>query len=379
MAIPKGLASIGWYAFEGCSNLTSVTVSDKIKENENYTFENPSNFTNITTPQKITHINKKAFKNSSSLINITILEKMPSVGDRAFENCTNLTDVTLPEGITSIGHYAFSGCSNLTSVILPKGVTEIGEHAFKDCSSLTNITIPKEVTEIGEFAFEDCSSLKNIIIPEGVTIIDEGIFLNCTNLTDVILPEGLTLISLHPFLGCNSLKSLIIPKSVDHIYLWLEKDNNLTLYCYANSYAETYAKKENIPYQLMDTLEEEVFSTFFIDSAVTGKPHNTITITGTFTLDSHIETSFSILSSEIAKIKWTTSDSSIAEVTNCIGVQSFHNRKATLLISVISYQEGTVEITGTALNSLTSSCIVTISNSKERIKYENNKHMLPLS
>ncbi len=61
------------------------------------------------------------------------------------------------------------------------------------------------------------------------------------------------------------------------------------------------------------------------------------------------------------EVKWTSSDSSIAEVTNCIGVQSFHNRKATLLISVISYQERTVKITGTALNNLTSSCIVTIS------------------
>ena len=361
MAIPKGLASIGWYAFEGCSNLTSVTISDKIKENENYTFETPSNFTNTTTPKKITHINKNAFKNSSSLINTTILEKMPSVGDRAFANCTNLTDVTLPEGLTSLGHHTFSGCNNLTSVILPKGLTEIGEHAFKDCSSLADITIPKEVTEIGESAFLCCSSLKTIIIPERVTCINERIFFGCTNLTDVILPEGLTFISVQSFLGCNSLKSLIIPKSVDDIYLWLEKDHNLTLYCYANSYAETYAKKENISYQLMDTLEEEVFSTFFIDSTVTGKTHSTITITGTFTLDSHIETSFSILSSEIAKIKWTSSDSNIAEVTNCIGVQSFHNRKATLLISVISYQEGTVEITGTALNNLTSSCIVTIS------------------
>ena len=221
--------------------------------------------------------------------------------------------------------------------------------------------MPKEVTEIGESAFLGCSSLKSIIIPERVTIIHDRIFLCCTNLTDVILPEGLTLIGFYAFGGCNSLKKVIIPKSVAHIYLWLEEGDNLTLYCYANSYAETYAKKENIPYQLMDTLEEEVFSTFFIDSTVTGKPHNTITITGTFTLDSHIETSFSILSSEIAKIKWTSSDSNIAEVTNCIGVQSFHNRKATLLISVISYQEGTVEITGTALNNLTSSCIVTIS------------------
>ena len=65
-----GLTSIGSYAFDGCSGLTSVEI-----------------------PSSVT-----------------------SIGGSAFRDCSGLTSVVIPSSVTSIGSGAFCGCSNLTSV-----------------------------------------------------------------------------------------------------------------------------------------------------------------------------------------------------------------------------------------------------------------------
>ena len=109
---------LGYYAFYGCSGLTSLTI--------------PSGFT--------------------------------SINNYTFEGCSGLTSLTIPSGVTSIGNYAFEGCSGLTSLTIPSGVTSIGTYAFTGCSGLTSLTIPSGVTSIGYYAFEGCSGLTSIYV-----------------------------------------------------------------------------------------------------------------------------------------------------------------------------------------------------------------------
>ncbi len=111
--IPTGVTSIGYYAFEGCSALESITI-----------------------PESVTRIEEEAFK-----------------------DCSSLKSIIIPKGITSIEEKTFEGCSSLASVTIPTGVTAIQEEAFEGCSSLENITFPQTLEQIGARAFED-SGLK---------------------------------------------------------------------------------------------------------------------------------------------------------------------------------------------------------------------------
>ena len=162
---------------------------------------------------------------NSTITKVVIPKSVTTLGAGAFYNCNNLIDVNIPDSITSIGHYAFNGCTSLTSINIPNNVTSIGDYAFGDCTSLTSINIPNNVTSIGYYAFGACSSLTSINIPNNVTSIGNNAFSACTSLISINIPNSVTSVGQSAFEGCTNLK----------------------IYCEQGSYAETYAKANNIP------------------------------------------------------------------------------------------------------------------------------------
>ena len=139
----------------------------------------PSSVTYDGTTYSVTSIGDWAFEGCSGLTSVTIGNSVTSIGVGAFEDCSGLTSVTIGNSVTSIGNEAFRDCSSLTSVTIPNSVTSIDGGAFYGCSSLTSITIGNGVTYIGNGAFYDCSSLTSVNIPNSVTTIDYDAFHSC--------------------------------------------------------------------------------------------------------------------------------------------------------------------------------------------------------
>ena len=138
---------------------------------------------------------------------------------------TTLTSVTIPDSVIIIGKSVFNGCVALTSVTIGNSVIKIGDSAFESCRSLTNVTIPNSVTHIGERAFLMCS-LTSVTIPGRVTYIGVAAF-QSTALENVTIPNSVTYIGNLAF------------------------DFNVTIRGYENSTAQTYARDNNIKFELI--------------------------------------------------------------------------------------------------------------------------------
>jgi hypothetical protein len=81
-----------------------------------------------------------------------------------------LQSVTIPGGIKEICYGAFDGCENLRSFTIPEGVASIGYQAFHNCVNLTSVTIPASVTAIDKSAFTYNPGRLGLFIMKGLTI-----------------------------------------------------------------------------------------------------------------------------------------------------------------------------------------------------------------
>ena len=150
--IENSVTSIGDYAFENCTGLTSPVYNAHV-----FAFMPTSYSGAYTIPDGIESIAGVAFGACSGLTSVTIPNSVTSIGDWAFAHCTGLTSVTIPNSVTSIGSSAFMGCTGLTSVTIPNSVTSIGDGAFNGCSNLNTITnyatIPQPLDPAGFSVF----------------------------------------------------------------------------------------------------------------------------------------------------------------------------------------------------------------------------------
>ena len=168
--------------------------------------------THITIPETVTYqgitysvtsIRFYAFQGCTSITSVTIGDNVTSIGEEAFRDCSSLTSIVISNSVTSIGDRVFCGCSLLESIIIGNSVVSIGDYAFSDCKSLTSVIIGSNVTSIGKGMFYECSRLKSIVIGERVTSIGSHAFNGCKNLTSIAIPNSVEIIDSYAFDGCN--------------------------------------------------------------------------------------------------------------------------------------------------------------------------------
>jgi len=212
LTIPEEMTSIG-YAFEGCTNLTGVTIAGNIDSIGAYAFRGCSGLTSVTISDSVTSIGYEAFYGCSGLTGVTIPNSVTSIGDNAFRYCSGLSSVTIGNGVTSIGDYAFRDCSGLTSVTVPQYVLDrtINDVFPSAYSLITNVSYSSVITNIGYYAFYGCSGLTHVTIPDSVTSIGDHAFSGCRGLTSITIPDSVTNIGFYVFEGCG-IRDLTVPQ-----------------------------------------------------------------------------------------------------------------------------------------------------------------------
>ena len=198
--IPATVTTIGFAAFDDCTNLEKITVPVIGESEESNTYLGyifgaesasaydalPGNLKEIVVTNA-TEVPANAFSGFKYVESITIPDDVVEIGAYAYQNCESLTSINIPETVLSIGSGAFAGCSAEIVWMGTPTIKTIGAYAFADYNG-EEITVPESVTSIGRFAFSGCASISSIMIPDSVTSIGEGALSGCSSLYHVALP-----------------------------------------------------------------------------------------------------------------------------------------------------------------------------------------------
>ena len=165
--LSRNLRSLGENPFLNCALLSNVTG---LEENPYYAFSEGmisdvrqgkivSYLTNmrhdhVVIPKGITSVGKYAFSYAQTLSSVTFSASVLEIEDFAFYECPSLKTVHAEGVLKEIGKSAFQNCEGLSAVHLREGLTHVGDYAFKNCRSLPEITLPETVEYQGKGVFE---------------------------------------------------------------------------------------------------------------------------------------------------------------------------------------------------------------------------------
>lgn len=253
----KVVSAIGKDAFYNNRDLHSVKIPNGVKTIERAAFYFCSNLLNAELPKTLTKIDSLAFV-GCGIGSVQIPAATTDISYSAFWMCDNMESFKVDSNNKFYSAYngnlydkaqttLISVAGGRDSLSLPKSATQIGLYSCYGNKNLVTVDIPESVKEIGEGAFIRCPNLAFVKIPSGVKEIYSSVFENCDALASIIIPAGVTGIYSKAFAKCDNLKEVVIPDSVkvieDDVFL---DSPNVVICCNSGSYAQSFAKKNNI-------------------------------------------------------------------------------------------------------------------------------------
>ena len=272
--LPESITKIGQDAFRDCTGVSYIKIgSPKCEYASGFgVFSGMGSSEGVTVEfgEKVTEIPRLML--GAQVKTVKFDGKVKKIGNYAFYGWSNLGEIELPESVEEIGNGAFVGCAKLSSITLGSNITTIGYNAFYGLTNLTTVTLPSKLKDIAGNAFANCKNLKEYIVSDENKDLSakDGVLYGKDETELISYPAGkddqteFDMLSMNvdtiregAFDGNTALKSVKIGDDVQTIgeEAFANVSDALTLHVYKNSYADEYAKENEVP---VEYLSEEV-------------------------------------------------------------------------------------------------------------------------
>ncbi|MGN0606554.1 MAG: leucine-rich repeat protein [Oscillospiraceae bacterium] len=227
--------------FDGCTGLKVLKIPGNITSLESYTSFDCSALESFIIGKNLSQIDIRVFSQFGQLKEIKVSEENADyksvdgiLYDKSGETLLccpqKKSDITFTENVMSIGEKAFYKCAGIKELEFPVTIKYIGKEAFSDCTSITNVTALGNINTINEKAFANCTDLSVLNFLKGLSFIKKDAFENCRVMKEIYLPLNLISIENNALGYYRSLQTGNT-----------EKNYNLKIYGYKDSYAYEYA------------------------------------------------------------------------------------------------------------------------------------------
>lgn len=142
--IPEGVTTVDATAFSGCTALQTVGIPSTLRDMGERPFEGCSSLTSFTvSADSSVYASVDGVLYSKDLRTLVRYPSAPSS-----------SEFSVPEGTVTISAGAFESADSLTTVEIPASVTTIGSEAFQGCSGLKSVAIASQELTVGDGAFD---------------------------------------------------------------------------------------------------------------------------------------------------------------------------------------------------------------------------------
>ena len=267
----EGLLRIDEYAFSDLWNLREIYFSSTVEELGFEAFHNCDSLECINVSD-----NNSTFSSQDGILynkeKSTLIKYPAAKQERIYQ---------MPDSVEDISNFAFTGTTFLEELTLSKAIAFDGitRYTFDEANSLKNIYVAEDENSlyksIDGVLFYDIAKATNndahvalalvrypagriaisYTIPSGVTSIRDGAFCDCDSLTSITIPDSVTSIGDYVFDGDGC--------------------DDLTIYGYAGSYAETYAAENGILFIALTSIVDADTGITITEAAEGNLPANT--------------------------------------------------------------------------------------------------------
>jgi hypothetical protein len=146
VTIPSTVTTIPDESFTGCPLLTIISNNTRFQVVNGALVDTqtgrlifvPPTLSGAFVMPSVTSIGYYAFDGCANLTSITIPASLTTISGNGFSGLASHIPIVLPSSVTAISAYAFV-YSDFTSITIPASVTFIGTSAMYGCSFLTNV------------------------------------------------------------------------------------------------------------------------------------------------------------------------------------------------------------------------------------------------